>query len=94
MKGVYRFSTAFIATVGAISVANARDVPDPALAAEASSPDINMIQGLCDRTCLRTLADRYLQSMIAKDQTQLRWSARARYTENGMELRVGEGLWA
>lgn len=50
--------------------------------------------GPCDRACLIGIADAYLQAMVAKDPARLLWATKAKYTENGMVLRVGEALWA
>ncbi len=52
------------------------------------------VAGPCDRPCLIDIADKYLEAMIAKDPSRLLWATRAKYTENGMILRVGDALWA
>jgi hypothetical protein len=47
----------------------------------------------CDRACLEGFADRYVAAMVARDPSRLPWAARARFTENGQELRIGDALW-
>jgi hypothetical protein len=47
----------------------------------------------CDRACLEGFADRYVAAMVAHDPSRLPWAARARFTENGQELRIGDALW-
>jgi hypothetical protein len=47
----------------------------------------------CDRACLEGYVDRYLAALIAHDPGQLPWARGVRYTENGQELRLGDGLW-
>src|SRR5690348_12863134 len=48
----------------------------------------------CDRNCLYGFADRYLDALAHNDATRLPWAPKARYTENNVELRVGDGMWA
>ncbi|HCG01710.1 MAG TPA: hypothetical protein DEV93_14350 [Chloroflexi bacterium] len=47
----------------------------------------------CSRQCLRTLADRYLESLVAHDPSRLPFAPSVTFTENGRELKLGEGLW-
>jgi hypothetical protein len=47
----------------------------------------------CDRACLQGHIDRVLAAMIAHNPGLLTFSRTARYTENGVELRIGDGLW-
>ncbi|HTY50550.1 MAG TPA: hypothetical protein VMB48_12750 [Steroidobacteraceae bacterium] len=47
----------------------------------------------CDRTCLYGFADRYLDALAHRDAARLPWAAHARYTENNVELAVGDGIW-
>src|SRR6202050_5260453 len=46
------------------------------------------------RSALWHLLDRYAEALAARDPARLPLSARARFTENGQQLPVGEGLWA
>jgi hypothetical protein len=47
----------------------------------------------CDRACLRDIAERYLTAMLAHDPKQAPLSLNARYTENGVDLHLPDGLW-
>ena len=47
----------------------------------------------CDRTCLENYIDKVLDAMIAHNPDQLMLSKDVRYTENGVELRPGDGMW-
>jgi hypothetical protein len=47
----------------------------------------------CDRRCLETLIDRYLDALVAHDPSRLPLSADVKYTENEQELQVGDGFW-
>ena len=49
---------------------------------------------ICDRTCLEGLVDRYLDAMVAHDPERLPLAQGVRFTEDGQELRLGDGLWA
>lgn len=50
-------------------------------------------QGSCDRACLRKLGEDYLAALAARDARRLPLAADARFTENGSELALGDGLW-
>lgn len=47
----------------------------------------------CDRECLRGMLTRYLDALIAHDPGRLPLAPNARFTEDTVEKRLGEGLW-
>jgi hypothetical protein len=49
--------------------------------------------GSCDRTCLEKFVDQYLDAMVGHDPGRL-FTKDARFTENGVRLQLGEGLWS
>ena len=73
------FAVAFLC-----SVANARGAPLPP---GTLPPD-------CDRACLYGVLDKYLDALAHRDAARLPWAPNARYTENNVELAVGDGVWA
>jgi hypothetical protein len=64
-----------------------------ATAALASLPGLAAAQGSCDRACLRQVGETYLAALAAKDIKRLPLAPRVRFTENGSELALGDGLW-
>lgn len=50
-------------------------------------------QPSCGRACLESFVDRYLDAVIAHDPSQAPISNRAKFTENGQKLDLGDGLW-
>lgn len=58
------------------------------VAAESSSPVID-----CDRACLIDIADQYLDALAKKDPSRLAWSDQVMFSENSVQLKVGDGLW-
>ena len=48
----------------------------------------------CDRACLTGFNDAYLAALIAKDASKLTTAPSVRFTENGKQLQLNEGLWA
>lgn len=60
----------------------------PALPAHAASAD-------CDRSrvCLARTLDNYLQALVARDPSGLPMTRNIKYTENGVRLNIGDGLW-
>ena len=49
---------------------------------------------VCGRACLESLVDQYIAAMVAHDPERLPLAQGVRFTENGQELRLGDGLWA
>jgi hypothetical protein len=47
----------------------------------------------CDRACLTSVLDRYLQALRDHDASKLPLTADARYTENGQVLGLKDGMW-
>ena len=47
----------------------------------------------CDRACLQGVAEQYLSAMVAHDPAEAPLARGARYTENGVELSLPDGLW-
>lgn len=48
----------------------------------------------CDRACLTGHLTAYLQALVARDPSQLNLAPSARFTENGVQVPLGEALWA
>jgi hypothetical protein len=48
----------------------------------------------CDRACLNGVVDQYLLAIVAHDPSRLPHAASVKYTENNVELQLGDGLWA
>jgi hypothetical protein len=49
--------------------------------------------GACDRACLKEVADQYLDALSARDLSRLSFAPDVRFTENGRDLKLGDGLW-
>jgi hypothetical protein len=47
----------------------------------------------CDRACLNSFVDQYMAAVAAHDPSKLPTAANVRYTENNVEMKLGEGLW-
>ena len=58
----------------------------PAGAAPAKASD-------CDRACLNGFVDKYMAAVAAHDPSKLPTTANVRYSENNVEMPLGEGLW-
>src|SRR5690606_29969785 len=56
----------------------------------ANGPDLS---AECDRACLETLVDDYLSALAARDPSGLTLAGDVRFTEQGVHLDVGQGLW-
>jgi hypothetical protein len=49
--------------------------------------------GECDRACLSDVAESYLAAMLTHDPARAPLAKNVRYTENGVELPLPDGLW-
>src|SRR4051812_45568954 len=67
--------------LGAAEAAPARAAP-PARAATA-----------CGEACLKSFMDRYIEALSHHDASRLPVARKVRFTEQGAELALGEGLW-
>lgn len=47
----------------------------------------------CDRECLNSIAETYLTAMVAHDPKKAPLALNVRYTENGVNLPMPDGLW-
>jgi hypothetical protein len=47
----------------------------------------------CDRACLEGFIDQYLQAVLAHDPKRVAFAKNAKFTENGQQLELGDGLW-
>lgn len=47
----------------------------------------------CDRECLEGFVDQYLAALVAHNASQLPLAGNARYTENGQDLAMDDGMW-
>jgi hypothetical protein len=47
----------------------------------------------CNRECLASVMDTYLQALIRHDASGLPTTRNVKYTENGVRLSLGDGLW-
>ena len=47
----------------------------------------------CDRECLRGFITQYLDALVAHNPGALPLDAKARFTEDSVEMHVGDGLW-
>jgi len=62
-------------------------ITGPAAPARAQSP------ADCDRACLEDLSEQYLRAMPTHDPAHAPLASSVRYTENGVELPLPDGLW-
>lgn len=82
-RNVYRLGTT--ALLGALLAACA-EAPQPADAPAANAE-------VCQRECLEAMAGRFLTALAARDASALPLAPDVRYTENGQELALDDGLW-
>ena len=47
----------------------------------------------CDRACLNETVDNYLAALVAHDPSHVAFAANAKFVENTVPMKPGEGLW-
>ena len=47
----------------------------------------------CDRACLYGHADAYLEALIKKDPSHLPWADHVVFTDNNVQIEIGDGTW-
>ena len=47
----------------------------------------------CDRTCLKNTMTTYLNALVAQNPAKAGLASKVRFTEDGKDLKVGEGFW-
>jgi hypothetical protein len=62
-----------------------------ALALSASTG--NAAEPACDRECLAEVMNAYLQALLKHDPASLSTTRNVKYTENGVRITMGDGLW-
>jgi hypothetical protein len=81
------------AAIFALSCAFAIGKPNRARAS-ASEPHRAAAASHCDRACLDGLVDQYLKALVAHDPSKLPLAKGVKFTEDGVALKPGDGLWA
>jgi hypothetical protein len=64
-----------------------------ALLSALVAPAVLSAEASCDRACLKGVMDRYLEAVVKHDPALLPTTDNVKYTENGVRLNLGEGLW-
>jgi hypothetical protein len=47
----------------------------------------------CDRACLLSVGDRFMTAIAAQKPADVPWAKDVKFTENGVGIQVGEGIW-
>jgi len=58
-----------------------------------STADAAVVSGACDHACLIGYLEGYLMALVAHDPAPAKFSTTLRYTDNGKDAKLGEGLW-
>ena len=64
-----------------------------AAASDGASASADGAAGTCDRACLLAAMSAYLNALVARDPTKIQTSSMLKYTENGVVIHLGDGLW-
>jgi hypothetical protein len=58
-----------------------------------SNDDAAVSGGACDHACLIGYLEGYLSALVAHDPAPAKFSSKLRYTDNGKDAKLGDGLW-
>jgi hypothetical protein len=70
-----------------------RDFAPLALAFLSAAGALHASPADCDRDCLRGFVTQYLDALVAHNPSALPLSEKARFTEDSVEAKIGDGLW-
>jgi hypothetical protein len=82
-----RARSGILLTAALLALAGCKDppAPPPVPPPVAAAP--------CDRACLEGLVDRWLDAVLNHDPHRIHITPDFRFTENGVRLDIGDGLW-
>lgn len=83
----------FFILFGLLACGNNETVEQAATPVAASTPAPTTAVVTCDRECLISYVDVYVEALVANDPSQAPFSADAKFTENAQILELGDALW-
>lgn len=79
---------------GAVALLGALPIGHRAAEANGAESDTRTAANpSCDRACLNAVAEKYLTAIVSHDPAKAPLAHAVRYTENGVELTLPDGLW-
>ena len=84
-RSVVLVATLMVAALAPIAVQAQSAAPPPDY-----DPNFNYD---CDRACLNGFLDEVLAAMVAHDPSHLALNRQVKYTENGQQMKLGDGFW-
>jgi hypothetical protein len=58
-----------------------------------AAPSAHAAQAPCDAACLKGLAERYMDALVARTPDALPWARAVAYSENRVPMDIGDGTW-
>jgi len=92
MGGIMRTVTVSLVCAFLLGMLFVRPVAAQSTAAIPQDYDPNFNYD-CDRACLNGYVDQYLAAVVAHDPSRLPLARQVKFTENGQQLQIGDGLW-
>ncbi len=94
IKVIFRSAVLLALFVSGFAVSRAIASPDEGKSlVYVESPAAKAAPGTCDRDCLYGFVDRYFNALASRCPCNLPFSPDVKYTENGQEVKLGEGVW-
>jgi hypothetical protein len=91
---LYKIKNGKIRRVEALQTNLPYGTPSPFVApAPAANPPQSITSSDCDRACLESLVNQYLDAMVAHDASHLAVTPNVKFTEDDVALKLGNGLW-
>jgi hypothetical protein len=60
----------------------------------STAPQAGGAHASCDRACLEKYVEQYMDAMLSHEPNPTLFAKDCRFTENGVRLQLGEGLWS
>jgi hypothetical protein len=90
---LYKIANGKIRKVEALQTNIPYHTPSPFVPAGPTSSASGSVAPNCDRACLEGLMNQYLDAMVAHDPSRVSATPNAKFTEDDVVLKLGEGLW-
>jgi hypothetical protein len=99
MRKYIIFALTGLFLIGIVGCQDKTDQADKADRADQADQAVQAVQAVpekCDRKCLESFVNRYLEAMVAHNAAMAPFAKNARYTENAAEISladISEGIW-
>ncbi len=83
-----------VASISVFALAACRSAGPQTAVSRNNAFQTGAARAVCDRACLENYVDRYMDSMLSHEPSPSLFAKSCKFTENGVQLQLGEGFWS